>query len=130
MQKKIKRSTLVKNLDTIFSIYIRRKDAINDIAQCVTCGKKDHWSKLQNGHWASRRHYSTRWNEHNCNVQCSGCNVFRAGEIYLYTKYLCSKYGDNFPEELYKLSQKSIKFTDADLQDMIQHYKDKLKDFS
>ena len=129
MQKKIKRSTLVKNLDTVFSIYIRRKDAINDIAKCVTCGKEDHWSKLQNGHWASRRHYSTRWDERNCNVQCSGCNVFRAGEIYLYTKYLCSKYGDNFPEELYKLSQKSVKFTDQDLQDMIQHYKDKLKMF-
>ena len=130
MQKKIKRSTLVKNLDTVFSIYIRRKDAINDIAKCVTCGKEDHWSKLQNGHWASRRHYSTRWDERNCNVQCSGCNVFRAGEIYLYTKYLCSKYGDNFPEELYKLSQQTVKFTDADLQDMIQHYKDKLKLFS
>jgi hypothetical protein len=129
MSKKIKRSTLVKNLDTIFSIYIRRKDAINDIAKCVTCGKEDHWSKLQNGHWASRRHYSTRWDERNCNVQCSGCNVFRAGEIYLYTKYLCSKYGDNFPEELYKLSQKTVKFTDSDLQDMIQYYKDKLKEF-
>ena len=129
MSKKIKRSTLVKNLDTVFSIYIRRKDAINDIAQCVTCGKKDHWSKLQNGHWASRRHYSTRWNERNCNVQCSGCNVFRAGEIYLYTKYLCSKYGDNFPEELYKLSQKIVKFTDDDLKDMIDHYKKELKKF-
>jgi hypothetical protein len=130
MSKKIKRSTLVKNLDTIFSIYIRRKDAINDIAKCVTCGKEDHWSKLQNGHWASRRHYSTRWDERNCNVQCSGCNVFRAGEIYLYTKYLCSKYGDNFPEELYKLSQKIVKFTDSDLQDMIQHYKEKVKELS
>jgi hypothetical protein len=129
MSKKIKRSTIVKNLDTLFSIYIRRKDAIDDVAQCVTCGKKDHWSKLQNGHWASRRHYSTRWDERNCNVQCSGCNVFRAGEIYLYTKYLCSKYGDNFPEELYKLSQKIVKFTDADLQDMIIYYKDKLKEF-
>ena len=129
MSKKIKRSTIVKNLDTLFSIYIRRKDAIDDVAQCVTCGKKDHWSKLQNGHWASRRHYSTRWDERNCNVQCSGCNVFRAGEIYLYTKYLCSKYGDNSPEELYKLSQKIVKFTDADLQDMIIYYKDKLKEF-
>ena len=127
---KIKRSTIVKNLDTVFSQYIRRKDAIDEIAECVTCGKKDHWSKLQNGHWASRRHYSTRWDERNCNVQCSGCNVFRAGEIYLYTKYLCSKYGDNFPEELYKLSQKTVKFSDNDLQDMIQHYKDKLKEFS
>ena len=127
---KVKRSTLVKNLDAVFSQYIRRKDAKNEIATCVTCGKEDHWSKLQNGHWASRRHYSTRWDERNCNVQCSGCNVFRAGEIYLYTKYLCSKYGDNFPEELYKLSQKTVKFTDTDLQDMINYYKEKLNTLS
>ena len=122
MQKKVKRSALIKKLDTVFSIYIRRKDAVNDIAQCVTCGKKDHWSKLQNGHWASRRHYSTRWDERNCSVQCASCNVFRAGEIYLYTKYLCSKYGDNFPEELYVKSQTICKFTDVELQDMIRYY--------
>ena len=127
--KKPTRKSLVIKLDTIFSQYIRRKDAINEIAECITCGKKNHWSKLQNGHWASRRHYNTRWDEDNCHVQCAGCNVFRAGEIYLYTKYLCSKYGDNFPEELYKLSQKIVKFTDADLQDMIIYYKDKLKEF-
>lgn len=122
MQKKVKRSTLIKKLDAVFSIYIRRKDAVNDIAQCVTCGKKDHWSKLQNGHWASRRHYSTRWDEKNCHVQCMSCNVFKAGEIYLYTKYLCSQYGDNFPEELYSQSQQIRKFTDVELQDMIAHY--------
>jgi hypothetical protein len=128
MEKKTTRKNLITKLDTVFSTYIRRKDAINDIAQCVTCGKKDHWTKLQNGHWASRRHYSTRWDERNCNVQCSGCNVFRAGEIYLYTKYLCSKYGDNFPEELYKLSQQSVKFTDADLIEKIEYYQSLLKD--
>lgn len=122
MSKEIKRSVLVKKLDTVFSIYIRRKDAINDIAECVTCGKKSHWSKLQNGHWASRRHYSTRWDENNCHVQCAGCNVFRAGEIYLYTKYLSTKYGNNFPEELYIKSHTIVKFADVDLIDMIEHY--------
>lgn len=128
MSKEIKRSTIVKKLDTVFSIYIRRKDAIDDIAECVTCGKKSHWSKLQNGHWASRRHYSTRWDEKNCHVQCSGCNVFRAGEIYLYTKYLCSKFGDNFPEQMYIKSHKIVKFADVDLIDMIEYYTNKLKD--
>lgn len=120
--KKPTRKSLVIKLDTVFSQYIRRKDAIDEIATCVTCGKKEHWSKLQNGHWASRRHYSTRWDEQNCNVQCSGCNVFRAGEIYLYTKYLCSQYGENFPEELYIKSQKTVKFTDVDLIEMIDKY--------
>ena len=126
MQTKIKRSVLIKKLDTVFSIYIRRKNSINDIAECVTCGKKSHWSKLQNGHWASRRHYSTRWDEQNCNVQCAGCNVFRAGEIYLYTKYLCSQYGENFPEKLYIKSQKIVKFADVDLVEMIEYYNNKL----
>ena len=124
--KKPTRKSLVIKLDTVFSQYIRRKDAIDEIATCVTCGKKDHWSKLQNGHWASRRHYSTRWDEQNCNVQCAGCNVFRAGEIYLYTKYLCSQYGENFPEELYIKSQKIVKFTDVDLVEMIEYYNNKL----
>ena len=127
MSKKISRISLIKKLDTVFSIYIRRKDAINDVAQCVTCGKRDHWSKLQNGHWASRRHYSTRWDERNCNVQCAGCNVFRAGEIYLYTKYLCSKYGDNFPEEMYIKSKQTVKFADIDLIEMIEDYTKKLE---
>lgn len=124
--KKPTRKSLVIKLDTVFSQYIRRKDAIDEIAICVTCGKKDHWSKLQNGHWASRRHYSTRWDEKNCNVQCAGCNVFKAGEIYLYTKYLCSQYGENFPEELYIKSQKTVKFTDVDLVEMIEYYNNKL----
>ena len=120
--KKPTRKSLVIKLDTVFSKYIRRKDAIDEIATCVTCGKKDHWSKLQNGHWASRKHYSTRWDENNCHVQCAGCNVFRAGEIYLYTKYLCSQYGENFPEELYIKSQKTVKFADIDLVEMIDKY--------
>ena len=126
--KKPTRKSLVIKLDTVFSQYIRRKDAIDEIATCVTCGKKDHWSKLQNGHWASRRHYSTRWDEQNCNVQCAGCNVFRAGEIYLYTKYLCSQYGENFPEELYIKSQKIVKFTDVDLIEMIEYYNNKVNE--
>jgi hypothetical protein len=124
--KKPTRKSLVIKLDTVFSQYIRRKDAIDEIATCVTCGKKSHWSKLQNGHWASRRHYSTRWDEQNCNVQCAGCNVFKAGEIYLYTKYLCSQYGENFPEELYIKSQKIVKFADIDLIEMIKYYNSKL----
>jgi hypothetical protein len=124
--KKPTRKSLVEKLDKIFSIYIRRKDAIDDIATCVTCGKKDHWSKLQNGHWASRKHYNTRWDETNCHVQCAGCNVFRAGEIYLYTKYLCSKYGNNFPEELYLKSHKTVKFADIDLIELIDYYTEKV----
>ena len=124
--KKPTRKSLVEKLDKIFSIYIRRKDAIDDIATCVTCGKKEHWSKLQNGHFMSRRHYNTRWDEDNCHVQCAGCNVFRAGEIYLYTKYLCAKFDNNFPDMLYAKSNETVKFADVDLIQLIEYYTDKV----
>ena len=123
--KQVKRSTLVKNLDAVFSQYIRTKDSINEIAICVTCGKKDHWKKLQNGHFMSRRHYSTRWDENNVGVQCYGCNITSQGQQFLFAKYL----GLELAEEMVLKSKQTVKLTDTDLQDMIQHYKDKLKEF-
>jgi hypothetical protein len=118
MAKKVSRKSLVEKLDKVFSIYIRRRYAINDIAKCVTCGKEDHWSKLQNGHFMSRKHLSTRWNEDNCQVQCAGCNVFRYGEQYKFSLYL----GDKLSEQLHIQSKQICKFTDVELQEKIDYY--------
>lgn len=116
------RKTLVKKLDTVFSEYIRRRYAKNDIAECVTCGKKDHWKKLQAGHFMSRKHYSTRWDERNVEVQCNACNVFRYGEQYKFSIYL----GKELSDELYLKSHQTVKFSNVDLQEMIDVYKEKL----
>ena len=122
MKSKPKRSTLVKNLDAVFSQYIRRKDAVNEIAECVTCGKKDHYKKLQCGHFMSRRHYSTRWEINNVSVQCYGCNITNQGQQFLFAKYL----GLEVAEQMVTKSKQVVKFTDSDLQDMIDYYKEKL----
>tara|TARA_R100000541_G_scaffold18622_1_gene28447 strand:- start:5534 stop:5926 length:393 start_codon:yes stop_codon:yes gene_type:complete len=123
MAKKLTRSKLVKKLDTIFSIYIRRKNAVNDIATCITCGKKDHWKKLQNGHFQSRKHYSTRWDEVNCQVQCAGCNVFKYGEQYVFGNKLDKKYGSGTAERLHIKAKKIIKLTNPEIEEMIIRYK-------
>ena len=120
---KAKRSTLVKNLDTVFSQYIRRKDAVDEICQCVTCGKKDHIKKMQCGHFMSRRHYSTRWDENNVGVQCYGCNITSQGQQFLFAKYL----GLELAEEMVIKSKQTIKLSDSDLIEMIDIYKEKLK---
>jgi hypothetical protein len=118
MAKKPTRTSLIKKLDTVFSIYIRRRYAINDIAKCVTCGKEDNWKSLQCGHFMSRKHLSTRWNEDNCQVQCAGCNVFRYGEQYKFSLYL----GDKLSEQLHIQSKQICKFTDVELQEKIDYY--------
>ena len=108
--KKPTRSKIVKKLDAIFSQYIRKKNAVNEIATCFTCGKKDHWKKLQNGHFQSRKHYSTRWDETNCQVQCAGCNVFRYGEQYIFSERLDQKYGEGTARKLHIQAKEIIKF--------------------
>jgi 5-methylcytosine-specific restriction endonuclease McrA len=120
--KKPLRKNLIKELDTVFSQFIRLRYAKNEIAECVTCGKKDHWKKLQAGHFMSRSNYSTRWDENNVQVQCVGCNVYKSGEQYKYSLYL----GNNLSEELYIKSKQIVKFADVELIDMIKDYKEKV----
>ena len=123
MAKKLTRTKLVKKLDTIFSQYIRLKNSVDEIATCFTCGKQDHWKKLQNGHFQSRRHYSTRWDETNCQVQCSGCNVFKYGEQFLFGQNLNNKFGEGTARRLHIKAQQTIKLADFELEDMIINYK-------
>tara|TARA_R110000764_G_scaffold23181_1_gene56915 strand:- start:42 stop:431 length:390 start_codon:yes stop_codon:yes gene_type:complete len=123
MAKKVSRSRLVKDLDSIFSKYIRQKDSVNEIATCFTCGKKDHWKKLQNGHFQSRRHYTTRWDEVNCQVQCAGCNVFKFGEQFIFGQNLDHKYSEGTARRLHIKAQKTLKISNIEIQDLIKHYK-------
>lgn len=131
MAKKPTRSQLVKQADKIFSEYIRRRNAnALGMAECFTCGKVDHWKNLQCGHFQSRKHYSTRWNEKNCQVQCAGCNVFRYGEQYKFGLYLNKKYGNNISEKLMNEAKRTIKLSNFELQEIIDHYKLEISKFN
>lgn len=125
-KKKPSRSKLVKKLDAVFSQYIRLKNSVDGYATCFTCGKKDHWKKLQNGHFQSRKHYATRWDEQNCQVQCAGCNVFRYGEQFLFAKYLDERFYAGLSDELYFKAKQIVKFTNSEIEEMILKYKNLL----
>lgn len=122
MPKKPSRKNLIKKLDKVFSQYIRRRFAVNEIAKCVTCGKQAHWKELQAGHFMSRKHYSTRYDETNVQVQCSGCNVFRYGEQYKFGRYLEEAYGEGTAEDLQNKSREITKFSDIRIKEMIEYY--------
>lgn len=129
MKKKAKTlPKLKKELDSIFSRFIRLKDADeNGIAECVTCGKKDHWKKLQNGHFMSRRHQSIRWDEDNCGVQCYSCNVMQQGKQYEYSIYIDKKHGKGKADELLLKSKQSLKLDYFDFETMIKRYKEEVE---
>jgi len=129
--KKPSRSKLVKLADKVFSEFIRRRNANElGITECFTCGKVDHWKKLQCGHFQSRKHYNTRWNEKNCQVQCAGCNVFRYGEQYKFGLYLDKKFGGKMSEKLMQDARKTIKLSNFEIQEIIDHYKNEILKFN
>jgi hypothetical protein len=128
--KKISRSKLIKKLDTVFSLYIRQRYSINEISKCFTCGKEDHYKKLQCGHFQSRKHYSTRWDEINCQVQCAGCNVFKYGEQFIFGKNLNLEFGEGTSEALYLKAKQIIKFSNNDLEDLITNYNSLITDLN
>jgi len=122
MSKKPKRKTLVKNLDTVFSEYIRLKNANKQgYCTCVTCGKSGYWEKdgIHAGHFMSRKHFSTRWDETNVYPQCHYCNTYQYGEQYKYSLFL----GKEQSEKLLNKSRNIVKFTDKELKEMILLYK-------
>jgi hypothetical protein len=124
LQKTI--SKLKKELDTIFSLYIRLRDATDEgVVQCFTCSRISHYkSGMQNGHFQSRRHHSTRWNEQNCQVQCIKCNLYEQGEQFRFGIALDHKYGESTSEELEFLARTIMKVSRIDYEDKISYYKD------
>ena len=119
-------SKLKKELDKWFSLYIRLRDATDEgMVQCFTCGKVSHYkSGMQNGHFQSRKHLATRWSETNCQVQCVGCNMFKAGEQYKFSIALESKYGGGTAEYLEHTARTIMKVSRIDYEEKISYYKD------
>ena len=119
-----KKPNLKAKLDKVFSEYIRLKNA-NGIGfcQCVTCGKYYHWTKIQNGHYMSRRYMATRYSEMNCHPQCMPCNVMQHGNIPLYRIWLVKHYGE---EKVRKLENaaitQTVKFSDYEYKELISYY--------
>jgi len=78
---------------------------------------------MQNGHFQSRKHMATRFDEENCQVQCIKCNIFDSGQQYLFSLRLDEKYGEGRAEELEYLARTTLKISRAEYEDYISYYK-------
>jgi len=122
-------SQLKKEADATFSQYIRQKyaDPHTGLVSCVTCGIMKPWKEMQAGHYESRGNNFLRYDERNVHVQCYGCNVARKGNYPAYATFMVRTYGTDILETLREESKFSLKFTTAELQEIIDTYKEKLK---
>lgn len=111
-------SKMKKKADQVFSHFIRHRDA----HKCFTCDKVMPANESQNGHYESRRHNNTRYDEQNCHCQCCGCNIFKKGNMTEYAVRMVRKYGPGILEELRSRAQVIKQFTIKDLEEIIEIY--------
>ena len=112
---KSKSQKLLKEADRVFSLFIRKRDK-----KCVICGTTE---RLQNGHLIKRGKKSVRFDEKNCNCQCSSCNVKHNHYPEHYTNWFVSKYGLKEYQSLIKKSAEIKQFKVYELEEIIRKYK-------
>lgn len=122
-QKTKSRSQLVKELDAIFSRYIRLNNIdYNWLCKCVTCGAKVHWKNIQNWHFITRGNYKYRRREDNCFPQCMPCNIYKSWNYISYTLFMIWKYWEDFVRNMQE-DKELVKISTPEIREMIEKYK-------
>ena len=117
-------STLVDRLDTVFSRYIRLRDAMSSgMFRCISCGKIKPIEQADCGHFHSRTHMSTRFDEDNCHAECRYCNRFSADHIIGYRENLIKKIGEQRFMLLDIKAHETKKWSHFELEQLAKYYR-------
>jgi len=115
----------IKLAQQVFNKYIRLRDKGN---VCISCQKTP--KKENAGHfWNANNHWSVRFDERNVHLQCEHCNTYLSGNLIEYRKQLINKIGIEQLTLLELEANKTRKFTIEELKEIINTYKQKIKQY-
>lgn len=128
-KKKTKtRNDYIKELDSVFSQYIRLRDSDSRwIVVCPLCKRRLFWKKAQNMHFISRWVLRYRFNEQNCHAGCMRCNVILNWNYIQYTIRMINTYWKNVINEMLN-NKRPYELKTPDIIKLIHHYENK-RDF-
>lgn len=119
-----KKPDLVAKLDKVFSRYIRLRDCMpNGYFRCISCGQIKPFEQADCGHYFSRKHLSTRFDEDNCHAECRYCNRFLADHLEFYREGLIEKIGQQKFDLLKVKAASTSKMSDFEYEQLIKYYK-------
>ena len=121
---------LTKAVEKVCHEYIRIRD--KDLP-CVSCGNfaldSGSGGAYDAGHYFSRgAHPSVRFDCRNIHKQCKKCNRWLSGNIHQYKDGILTRISENDFKELERLSNKVRKYTLAELVELEQVFKTKIKE--
>lgn len=119
-----KKPDLIAKLDKVFSRYIRLRDTMpNGYFRCISCGQIKPYKQADCGHYHSRLHMATRFDEDNAHAECRACNRFSADHLIQYEKNLITKIGRQRFDKLAWKAGQTMKWTDFELIELTKYYK-------
>jgi len=116
------RVKLKKKLWKLISLYVRTKDAdSNGYVSCVTCGITKHFKQMHAGHFIPQAQGdAVKFDLRNIHPQDYRCNINIGGNGAEYYPFMLKRYGEATILELRRLSNETIKYSESDLEDMIE----------
>ena len=119
-----KKPDLKAKLDKEFSLFIRLRDAMpNGYFRCISCGQIKPFTQADCGHYFSRTHLATRFDENNCHAECRHCNRFKADHLEGYRVNLIAKIGQQKFDLLKVKAAGTSKMSDFEYEQLIKYYK-------
>ena len=119
-----KKPDLKAKLDKEFSLFIRLRDCMpNGFFRCISCGQIKPFVQADCGHYFSRTHLATRFDENNCHAECRACNRFRADHLEGYRVNLIAKIGQQKFDFLKVKAAGTSKMSDFEYEQLIKYYK-------
>ena len=115
---KNKISVLKKKAWVVFSKWIKKRDNHT----CFTCDKRVVGMGMHAGHFVSRTHNATLFDEINTNAQCAACNLWKYGNPGEYARRLIEKYGQRKFKALLERGRGIKQFKEAELLEIIRKY--------
>lgn len=127
MPRQRKLSSISEEAARLLQRLVRMKAADEfGYAECITCGKLDHWKELDGGHFVPRAHKKHKLREENIHPQCRYCNRYRYGALAEYTLYMIDMYGRDFVEWLWETKTDIHKPTRQELLDLVADLKQQI----
>ena len=136
-KKKKNRASLEKKLWSIFSRFIRIRDAVkttggSEYLNCITCGKSVQiaGSDCNAGHFQTRAHKATKFDEQNVHGQCVSCNKYHSGEQFIHGQKIVLMYGQEALDRILSLKYESRQYKVYELEELVTEYRLKIREYT
>ena len=107
----------------VFSLWVRLRDADkNGMVTCITSGRRLHYKDADAGHFISRKHGATKFDEQNVHAQSRHSNRFEYGQQFEYSKAIDALYGPGSADRLLVKSKMVCKRGQFEIDTMLAYY--------